>query len=95
LIGLSFHRHLLLRIQVLDCKIGYRHTGGVKKDQQQETKFYSKKEYKAKKESEKEVSAAQEMDETDQAVLCIKALGGKENIGCSDELCDKTESQRV
>lgn len=79
LIGLSFTAIYFFVFRFLIVKLDIA-TPGREKDQQQETKFYSKKDYKAKKESEKEISAAQEMDETDQAVLCIKALGGKENI---------------
>lgn len=79
LIGLSFTAIYFFVFRFLILKLDIA-TPGREKDQQQETKFYSKKDYKAKKESEKEVSAAQEIAETDQAVLCIKALGGKENI---------------
>ncbi|MES9686450.1 PTS transporter subunit EIIC, partial [Bacillus sp. JJ353] len=78
LIGLSFSviyffvfRFLILRMDIA--------TPGREKGEQQETKFYTKQDFKAKKHSEKEVSAGREHEE-DQAVLCIRALGGKDNI---------------
>ncbi|MFN2747867.1 alpha-glucoside-specific PTS transporter subunit IIBC [Bacillus sp. z60-18] len=80
LIGLSFTAIYFFVFRFLILKMNIA-TPGREIDQQQETKFYSKQDYKAKKHSEKEVSATKEVDvNQDQAFLCIQALGGKDNI---------------
>lgn len=76
IIGLSFtaiyffvFRYLILKFDIA--------TPGREKDQKKEVKFYTKKDYRAKKQTEKEAAPAKEED---QVVLCLRALGGKSNI---------------
>ncbi|MDZ5672416.1 MULTISPECIES: PTS maltose transporter subunit IIBC [Bacillus] len=78
LIGLSFTAIYFFVFRFLILKFNIA-TPGREKDEQQETKLYSKKEYRERKnKDETAASAAETADDT--AFLYIEALGGKDNV---------------
>lgn len=78
LIGLSFTAIYFFVFRFLILKFNIA-TPGREIDDQQETKLYSKQEYRERKNKKDETaSAAETADET--AALYIEALGGKDNI---------------
>ncbi|MCY8918464.1 alpha-glucoside-specific PTS transporter subunit IIBC [Bacillus atrophaeus] len=78
LIGLAFTAIYFFTFRFLILKFNIA-TPGREKDDQQETKLYSKKEYRERKNTQKETASAKETAD-DEAFLYIEALGGKDNI---------------
>ncbi|MBL3648536.1 PTS maltose transporter subunit IIBC [Bacillus vallismortis] len=78
LIGLSFTAIYFFVFRFLILKFNIA-TPGREKDDQQETKLYSKQEYKDRKNKRDETAAAAETAD-DTAFLYVEALGGKDNI---------------
>ncbi|MCG8398507.1 alpha-glucoside-specific PTS transporter subunit IIBC [Bacillus atrophaeus] len=78
LIGLAFTAIYFFTFRFLILKFNIA-TPGRERDDQQETKLYSKKEYKERKNTQKETATAKEAED-DEAFLYIEALGGKDNI---------------
>ncbi|MCY8130647.1 PTS maltose transporter subunit IIBC, partial [Bacillus spizizenii] len=75
--GLSFTAIYFFVFRFLILKFNIA-TPGREKDDQQETKLYSKQEYRERKNKDETASAAETADDT--AFLYIEALGGKDNI---------------
>lgn len=79
LIGLSFTAIYFFVFRFLILKFNIA-TPGREKDDQQETKLYSKKEYRERKIKDETASTAETETADDTAFLYIEALGGKDNI---------------
>ncbi|UBZ22185.1 PTS system maltose-specific EIICB component [Bacillus amyloliquefaciens] len=78
IIGLCFTAVYFFVFRFLILKFNIA-TPGREKEEGQETKLYSKKEYRERKQASKETAAADET-QRDTAALYIEALGGKDNI---------------